>query len=199
MGIAFIALWLSILFPLVFSVGPGNLLCAVAGGAQGFRASLPFILGLDLVYSSYSLLFGFGLGALVQQYPILMQSIQFIGAVYVAWLAFKFFKRKSVHAKEMPQLRFIDGVISQALNVKGVSIVLTMYSQFLNPEEELAPQVLGLTLALTLLNLFTHSTWTIGGAWMARTFASERAVRLQSLFFGTMLLFVSVWLLLKAF
>lgn len=198
MSVEFIVLWLSVLFPLVFSVGPGNLLCAVAGGAQGFKKSLPFILGLDVVYTSYSLLFGFGLGALVQQFPTLMQVIQIIGACYVAWLAFKFFNRKSVQAKELPQLRFIDGVISQALNVKGVSIVLTMYSQFLDVDAELLPQVLGLSLALMLLNLFTHSSWTLGGAWMARTFASDRAVRIQSLLFGAMLLLVSGWLLLKA-
>ncbi|MTI09704.1 LysE family translocator [Curvivirga aplysinae] len=197
MTIEFALLWLSVLFPLVFSVGPGNLLCAVAGGAQGYRKSLPFILGLDVVYSSYSLIFGFGLGAIVLQSPTLMKTVQVIGAIYVAWLALKFMRRRHVEAKELPQLRFLDGVISQALNVKGISIILTMYSQFLDAEKALVPQVLLLTLALLLLNLFTHSVWTLGGSWMAKTFASDRVVRIQSMIFGIMLLIVAGWLLLK--
>ncbi|MDX1736720.1 MAG: LysE family translocator [Alphaproteobacteria bacterium] len=199
MSIEFVILWLSVLFPLVFSVGPGNLLCAVAGGSQGFRKSFPFILGLDVVYTSYSLIFGFGLGAVLLRFPTMMQAVQVVGAIYVAWLALKFLKRKTVEAREMPQLRFIDGVISQALNVKGISIVLTMYSQFLNTEADLVPQVIGLSIALTCLNLFTHFSWTLGGHWMAKHFASARAVRVQSIVFGVMLLVVSFWLLSKAF
>lgn len=197
MTVEFALLWLSVLFPLVFSVGPGNLLCAVAGGAQGYGKSLPFILGLDVVYSSYSLIFGFGLGAIVLQFPTLMKAVQVIGAIYVAWLALKFMRRRQVEAKQLPELRFIDGAISQALNVKGISIILTMYSQFLDAEKALVPQILGLTLALLLLNLFTHSVWTLGGSWMAKTFASDRAVRIQSQIFGIMLFIVAGWLLIK--
>jgi len=112
------------------------------------------------------------------------------------WLGYKFLRRKKIdHEKPTTQLRFIDGVISQALNVKGVTIILTMYSQFLDGGESLVYEVLSLSAALLLLNVFTHTTWAYGGDWMARKFASHRAVVVQSRIFGVMLVLIAVWLL----
>jgi threonine/homoserine/homoserine lactone efflux protein len=192
-------LWLSVIFPLVFSAGPGNVLCAVAGASNGFRQSIPFILGLDCVYTSYALLAGFGMATIFETYPQVFVPIQLLGAVYVAWLGFKFLKRRSIKTSQtVTKLSFYDGVISQALNVKGVAIILTMYSQFIDTDQPLAGEVISLSLALLLLNLLTHATWAYGGAWIARTFASDKAVRIQSLVFGVMLILVSVWLLLRS-
>ncbi|WP_044419240.1 LysE family transporter [Halarcobacter anaerophilus] len=62
-------LWLSVIFPLVFSAGPGNVLCAICGASNGFKKSIPFVLGLNLVYTLYSLLAGFGLAVILINYP----------------------------------------------------------------------------------------------------------------------------------
>ena len=190
-------LWMSVIFPLVFSAGSGNLLCAISGASNGFAKSLPFILGLDVVYASYSLLAGFGLAVVVTRFPTLFFIVQILGVLYIFWLGIKFFLRSSVKQKEAPtQLTFIDGAISQALNIKGITIVLTMYSQFLD-STQLVYDVLTLTLALLLLNLFTHMTWAYGGAWIAQKFTSDYAVQIQSKIFGSMLIGVSVWLLYR--
>ena len=195
-SIAELLLWLGVIFPLVFSAGPGNVLCAVCGAANGFPRSIPFILGLDLVYTSYALLAGFGMAAIISKYPNLFFGFQVAGVIYIAWLGYKFLRRMGVeNNKTTTQLRFIDGVISQALNVKGVTIILTMYSQFLDDGESLIYEVLSLSAALLLLNLFTHATWAYGGDWMARKFASNRAVVVQSRIFGVMLVLIAVWLL----
>ena len=112
-------LWLGIIFPLVFSAGPGNVLCAVCGASNGFKKSIPFILGLDLVYTLYALLAGFGLSAIVIKYPKLFFIVQIAGVLYILWLGYKFLIRKDIQTKELEgQLTFKDGVISQALNVK---------------------------------------------------------------------------------
>ena len=192
-------LWMSVIFPLVFSAGPGNVLCAVAGATNGFKQSIPFILGLDCVYTSYALLAGFGMATIFETYPQAFVPVQILGAVYVAWLGFKFLKRRSLKTNQTAaKLTFYDGVISQALNVKGVAIILTMYSQFIDTDKPLASEVLSLSLALLLLNLFTHTTWAYGGAWIATHFASDKAVRLQSQIFGVMLILISAWLLLRS-
>ena len=70
-----------------------------------------------------------------------------------------------------------------------------MYSQFLNEDVSLVYEVLTLSLALLILNLFTHMTWSYGGSWMAKKFASNYAVELQSKIFGIMLIGIAVWLL----
>ncbi|PWQ97493.1 LysE family translocator [Leucothrix arctica] len=192
-------LWLGIIFPLVFSAGPGNVLCAVCGASNGFKKSIPFILGLDLVYTTYALLAGFGLSAIVLKYPKLFFIVQIGGVLYILWLGYKFLIRKGIQTKELEgQLTFMDGVISQALNVKGITIVMTMYSQFLDKDESIIYEVLSLSLALLVLNLCTHMTWSFGGSWMAKKFASSYAVQVQSKVFGLMLIGIAVWLLYQS-
>jgi threonine/homoserine/homoserine lactone efflux protein len=188
-------LWLGVVFPLVFSAGPGNVLCAVCGGTNGFKKSIPFILGLDLVYTLYALLIGFGLSAIIINYPKVFFIVQIIGVLYILWLGYKFLGRKKIEKKESKlQLKFIDGVISQALNVKGITIVITMYSQFLDRGQSIFYEVISLSFALLLLNLLTHMTWSYGGSWMANKFASNYAVQIQSKIFGCMLISIALWL-----
>jgi len=194
-----IILWLGVIFPLVFSAGPGNVLCAVCGANNGFKKSIPFILGLNFSYTLYSLLIGFGLGSILLKFPTIFFIVQLLGVIYIFWLGYKFLIRKEVHANESnTKLTFLDGVISQALNIKGLTIVITMYSQFLNEDSSLSYEVIRLSLLLLILNLFTHTTWSYGGAWMAQKFASNHAVQVQSKIFGSMLILISLWLLFKA-
>lgn len=189
-------LWLGVIFPLVFSAGPGNVLCAVCGATNGFKNSIPFILGLNLVYTTYALLAGFGLASILKTYPNIFFAVQILGITYIFYLGYKFLIRKKIETKDSKtNLSFKDGVISQALNIKGISIVFTMYSQFLDKEQSLAYEVLTLSLALLILNLFTHMTWSYGGSWMAKKFASNYAVELQSKIFGVMLILIALWLL----
>lgn len=190
------ALWLSVIFPLVFSAGPGNVLCAVCGATNGFKKSIPFVLGLNLVYTSYSIFAGFGLATILKNYPKIFLAVQILGVIYIFYLGYKFLLRKAIERKNSStNLKFRDGVISQALNIKGISIVFTMYSQFLNKESTIVYEVLTLSIALLVLNLFTHMTWVYGGSWMAKKFASNYAVQIQSKIFGSMLITISFWLL----
>jgi len=140
------------------------------------------------------------MASVISTYPQIFKLLQIAGILYIAWLGFKFFgKRGSKQSDTVEQLTFKDGVISQALNVKGMTIVLTMYSQFLDADKSLYMEVLTLSFALLLINLLTHFTWAYGGAWMARVFASDRAIRIQSRVFGCMLLMVAFWLFYQGF
>jgi len=193
-------LWLGVIFPLVFSAGPGNILCAICGASNGFGKSVPFILGLNIIYTLYALIMGFGMASINLEYPQFFRLLQIAGVMYIAWLGIKFFSKKGMNKTgTVEQLTFMDGVISQALNVKGMTIVLTMYSQFLDADKSLYTEVFTLSFALLMINLFTHFTWAYGGAWMASVFASDRAIRIQNKVFGSMLLAVAFWLFYQAF
>lgn len=196
MDTEFFLLWFAVIFPLVYSPGPGNVLCAVSGAVNTFRGSVPFIMGLDVVYTFYSVVMGLGMGAVLRQFPRLMTAVQFFGVLYLAYLAFSFFARAADAERcTVKRLTFKDGVISQALNIKGVSIVTLMYSQFLRPGESLYVQVAVLSAMLLALNLFTHFTWSLGGHWMVSRFASQKAAKIQNRIYGALLLAVAVWLL----
>ena len=194
-----LALWLAVMFPLVFSPGPGNLLCAVCGASNGLKKSMPFILGLETIYTLYSLAIGFGMLVVIQQFPHFFNSLQLFGAIYVAWLGYQFLERKKSDKNiSTPKLRFIDGAISQALNIKGVSIIFTMYSQFLDSNESLLYETVSLSLCLFSLNLFTHITWAYSGAWLSKKLTSTRAINLQNYIYGLLLFLISFWLIYSA-
>jgi len=157
MNLEFLILWLAVLFPLVYSPGPGNILCAVCGAANTFRGAAPFILGLDVVYTTYAVLMGLGLGAVIQRHPPAFTALQFAGVLYLLYLAYSFYARSAGGDKqEARRLTFKDGLISQALNIKGVSIIALMYSQFIDPAQNIPAQVALLSAMLLALNLFTH-------------------------------------------
>ncbi|VVM24036.1 hypothetical protein BSPWISOXPB_6782 [uncultured Gammaproteobacteria bacterium] len=82
MSIQYFLLFFGLMFPLVFSPGPANIVFAMSGIRQGVRGSIPLIIGVDLVFIIYSLLIGFGLGEILQLYPSLIFILQLLGSLY---------------------------------------------------------------------------------------------------------------------
>lgn len=195
MNLEFYILWFSVIFPLVYSPGPGNILCAISGAINGFRGSVAFIAGLNVSYSAYALLAGFGLGTIIQQYEAVFYYVQIAGCVYIFYLAAAFFvKSPAKQTTNTKRLTFADGALSQALNIKGISIVILMYSQFLDAEAALLPQVLHLSAMLAALNVLTHLSWALGGSWMVSKLASARAANIQNKIYAALLFGVAIWL-----
>jgi threonine/homoserine/homoserine lactone efflux protein len=89
MSIQYFLLFFGLMFPLVFSPGPANIVFAMSGIRQGVRGSIPLIIGVDLVFIIYSLLIGFGLGEILQLYPSLIFILQLLGSLYIVYLAYK--------------------------------------------------------------------------------------------------------------
>jgi threonine/homoserine/homoserine lactone efflux protein len=92
MNIQYFLLFFGLMFPLVFSPGPANIVFAMSGIRQGVRGSIPLIIGVDLVFIIYSLLIGFGLGEILQLYPSLIFILQLLGSLYIVYLAYKFIR-----------------------------------------------------------------------------------------------------------
>ena len=196
MTLEFYLTWLAVIFPLVYSPGPGNILCAISGAVNGFRKSVPFILGLNFSYTIYAFLAGFGLASVIDKNPAVFYYVQLAGCVYIFYLAMTFLTKKmTTKTNDARKLTFLNGVVSQGLNVKGISIVILMYSQFLNTESALLPNVIKLSLMLMALNLFTHFSWALGGAWLMAKLATAQAIKIQNRIYAFMLFIVAVWLL----
>ena len=69
MDFNYVILFLSLMFPLVFSPGPANIVFAMSGMNQGFKKSIPLLLGINLVFIAYSIIIGVGLSAFFQKFP----------------------------------------------------------------------------------------------------------------------------------
>ncbi|MBG0774960.1 MAG: LysE family translocator [Desulfovibrionaceae bacterium] len=192
-------LWFAMIFPLVFSAGPANVTMASLGARFGFARTLPFIVGINLIVLLQSLLIGFGAGAVLQRYPAVYRYLQYGGALYLLYLASKFLRASRVATGGVADNApcFTDGVILQLLNMKVVTVMMVMFSKFIDTRSSQVSQVILLSVGLTSLTGGATMTWAVCGAWLTRLFASKRNVRLQGYVFGGMLVGVAVWMLVE--
>ncbi|WP_457560963.1 LysE family translocator [Caminibacter sp.] len=149
MNLDYVFLFLSLMFPLVFSPGPANIVFAMSSIKQGFKKSIPLLLGINLLFFVYSIIFGFSLAAFFHKFPYLIKVIQTLGAFYIFYLSYKFLKDKSSLdsenlSKTEKTFTFKDGVILQLLNPKGATMLILMYSVLLDGSFDRNLQIISL-------------------------------------------------------
>ncbi|WP_175954102.1 LysE family translocator [Burkholderia sp. BCC0405] len=116
-------------FSVMYSPGPVNALGLNAGLTGQIRRTIGFFVGVGIAMFMLLLIFGYTGEALIS--TKWLPYIALIGAVYTFYLAFKMMKSKvdtSTGARDRaslgPNLTFLNGFIIQALNPKGMLVVL---------------------------------------------------------------------------
>ncbi|KDM93428.1 LysE family translocator [Photobacterium galatheae] len=195
--------WFAVMFPLVISPGPANIVFAISGAKSGLKRSLPLVAGIDLIFLVYSIIIGFGFGLTLQKYPQYFQIIQLAGATYLIYLSYKFIKptqKKDTDKKDESQKTFFsfwDGIVIQLLNPKGLVMLVLMFSLFTTPESSMHT-TLSLIVWLCILNVSAHILWVIFGSHILSRWSSGRSEKLQSFFYAFSLISVAVWIIFDA-
>jgi len=196
--------WVNTMAPLTYSAGPGNIMVAVSGVRVGFLRSVPFILGLDITYFLLSVLVGLGVGSILISYPLVAQTLKYFGIGYILYLGLKFFiASSSSETNSGIKFRIIDGVIIQLTNVKGMIMLIVMFSEFSytglsHTNNGLFEHVLLISAALATLNFSAHILWVFLGSGIQRTMARYPIFqRVYNYLFGSMLIGVAIWLLVR--
>lgn len=192
------AVFLGYAVPMVISPGPGNTVLALSGARFGVRGTGAFWLGFEIGNVLLCLLYGLGFGALLLRYPQSHTVLLWAGAAYVLYLAWGFLKSAAPGraTPEVQRMGVVSGIVSVLLNVKIHSMVAVMFAQFLQPERALAPQVAALTGAFLLVGIVCHFPWIYGGQVILGRFTSEKALRVQGLLFGGLMVGVAVYMVM---
>lgn len=194
-------LWLNMMFPLVFSIGPMNVLFASYGGQHGFKKTIPFMIGCDVITFLMSLAIGYGGLQLIQQYSGVLDILRYSGAAYLVYLAYTYYCSEPLpdFGKEQNpnQPTFLNGAILNLLNVKAIMLISIMFTSFLDVSIGSKNNVLLLSSLLLILALGCHSTWIYFGSWLTSRFTSESFYRAQNYIFTGMLLIVAIWLVIS--
>ncbi|MGJ4857428.1 LysE family translocator [Labrys sp. La1] len=183
--------------PLVISPGPGNTVLTAMGAQHGVRGSVRFWVGFEIGNLALCLIYGFGLGEVVRAHPGFAFGLKLAGIAYLLYLAWSFFRSAS-HAASLerrlqPHLGLVDGILAVAVNPKIHSMVLAMFTQFLDPAAGVTSTVIQLTTGFVLISVLCHFLWIYAGASLLGRFRSERAQRTQSWAFGTCMLLVAAF------
>ena len=194
----FLLSWFSVMFALVFSPGPANVLLMVSGASQGFKKSLRVVAGIDLIFLLQSIALGYGLFEVLQKNPKLAFYIQLLGILYLFKIAWGFLPRndeRDVLAEN--NIGFKRAALMQVLNAKGWALVILMFSLFLSPAQELWGENATIVLLLMLagLNVSIHIGWALVGAFLGQLFHSNQSKAMLSYAFFIILSITGFWML----
>lgn len=159
---------LVITFFAVVSPGPDFAMVTRNSLVSGKRAGVITALGISIgvwVHVAYSLI---GIGAIISQSIILFNILKFVCALYLIYFGIKMIidARKSsesfdpyidkVDMQSVNKSAFMTGFLTNALNPKTTIFFVSLFTQFISPETELAVMLLyGLIISLA------HLVWFI--------------------------------------
>jgi len=189
--------WFLTFFPITISPGPANILLSSTSAQFGTRRTLPLMWGIVAVFTLQIAAVGVGIGQIIFRFPPLFTVCKVIGAVYLFYLAWQFWRASGMKASREAKLGFREGALLQFFNFKALTVPLIMYTQFLDPAMATRTQIATLTVALFSLAIGSLLVWVVGGSLLQRIFQSEFGVKWQGKIFGMLLAAVAVWILFR--
>ncbi len=194
-------LFLGYAVPMVISPGPGNTLLATAGARVGVWGSVPFWTGFEAGNFALCLVYGLGLGRALHDHPEFDQALKWLGIVYLLYLAWSFIRSAAKPTGSggpvIARLGFGDGFLTVAFNPKIHSMILVMFSQFLDPAGSLSGQIIQLTAAFLVVGVVCHFPWIYAGKVILGRFHSHRAMIIQGWVFGACMVAVAAYVALS--
>ncbi|AIY40623.1 Transporter [Collimonas arenae] len=191
-------LLLGFVVPMVISPGPGNTVLAAAGARYGLRGSRSFWIGFEAANLFWCLIYGMGLSEVFRLHPLLNQTMKWAGTAYLLYLAYGFLQSAPLPAgKEVKRLNAVDGFVSVSLNLKIHSMILVMFSQFMNPAMPLFDQVLQISSVFMLVCVACHFPWIFAGKIIFSRIRTARAMQVQGYVFAACMLLVALFVALS--
>ena len=152
--------------------GPANMAMLATGARFGFRQALPFVAGVALGKLFIIWPIGFGLMELASQAPLVFETLKYLSAAYICWLAWKVANlRLDVgHSQDNPP-GFLAGLIVHPLNPKAWAMITGAFTNFVEPGTPALQATLVVAICLFTLQAILHPIWTFGGDRIAKTVA----------------------------
>ena len=142
--------------PLIFTPGPDMLFILSQVMGKDAKAGIMATIGVCSGYLVHSILVALGIAAIIVSFPILFETIRWLGIAYLLYLAFSLIKsvfarnaltieRKVVHQP------IKKGFFTALLNPKGMLIYFAILPQFINQSTNTVSQ--GLILSFIFIGL----------------------------------------------
>jgi len=195
-------------FAVIASVtpGPNNLMVMASGAAFGFRRTLPHVAG---IVGGFSIMLGsvsFGLGAIIEAYPLALDMIRYAGGLWMLWLAWQFLSpvlfpkptapgARDTAAGSRP-LKLYEAAMFQWINPKSWTIAVATagaYSGLAETPIVSTLVMLGVFLAVAPLSNFL---WVAAGQSVRTLMAEGRSAKLFSAGMGILIALTAVSIML---
>jgi len=181
-------------FVMYVTPGPNNSILTASGIKFGFFRSVPNIFGIPTGHGIQLALVCLGLGSLFTQFPILLNILRYVGAVYILYLAYKMFGSlnvSSIKEKSRP-LRYYEAILFQFVNPKAWVICITAVSLFYPEKENLILGTLFMVIMSTVINIPSISVWAFGGSVIRHYLGNNKLKKIIEWFLALLLLATAV-------
>jgi threonine/homoserine/homoserine lactone efflux protein len=146
----------SLAVAVVLTPGPNMIYMISRAITQGRLAGLIAYSGVAVGFVAYLLCAAFGLTAIVFAVPYAYDALRFVGAAYIAWLAFEALRpggKSPFQVRTLPvastRRLFLMGLLPSLLNPKMAMFYLALLPNFIDP----TGNVLGQSIALGSLHI----------------------------------------------
>ena len=179
---------------LMGSPGPAPLTLAATSATFGVRKTTPFLTGI--LFGLLVAIFGaiFGVAVLFKSFPDAKIIVQFLGASYLIFIAYKISISKvvissdGVTSENRPS--FLDGFILNLLNPKAYAAFFAIFSQFLLPFESIFISFLVTATVSFIVSIVVDLAWVLLGGVLKNLFDDPKSRLAVRRIFGVLIILV---------
>ena len=178
--------------------GPNNIMMLSAAAAHGLRRTLPQLAGVAIGFGLMVTLVACGLGVPLAQSRTLQRVLQVVGAIWMAWLAWKIATAPVAgDLRPAPPLSFLGACAFQWINPKGWIMAVAATATFLPPGSNALVFGPLLGLVFTLVSVPCVGGWALIGFSGARLLRHPGRLRAFNVTMALLLLATVVGMLLE--
>jgi threonine/homoserine/homoserine lactone efflux protein len=169
--------------------GPSNLLLTATGASVGVLRGLPCLLGVSVGMGIMMFAVAFGLGSAVLGSPAALRALNWVGAAFLLWLAWKIATAPAGDAAAGAKaVGFVGAAAFQWINPKSWLVCASAAGAYLGRGTGSAlPQALAFGGLFVLASLPCCFAWLAFGASAQRWLRTERARRAFNIAMGVVL------------
>lgn len=162
-----------------FTPGPNNLMLAASGANFGFRRTVPHIAGITIGFMTVFLAAGAGLASLFAALPQLYDLLKILSVLFLIYLAWRIGSAGRAERRDRDRpLSFTQAALFQAVNPKGVSVIISTVSAYTSDAHSLASEISVLLIVFVLTTIGATTSWCLFGTAIARIFMTRRKLRM---------------------
>lgn len=179
-------------FALIGAISPGpvNIIATGTGANFGFIRALPHVLGATIAYTLIVFLAGIGLNKVLEVYPQITFTLQYLGGAFLLYMSYKIATSKpltdeSATEKHPPSL--LEGALSQGLNPKAWLVSMSGVSLFVVANSPTTLYLLAFCLISFVVCFVGVGTWAAIGHLIRKVLAHPKHQVLFNIAMGLLL------------
>ncbi len=183
-------------FAMCATPGPNNAMVASSGANFGFWPTMPHLVGVAAGFPAMLAVVALGGGNLLRAYPIIHDTLKWVGAAYLLWLALRIATTKPepqpddsvppAQENGRKPLSFLQAFLFQWVNPKAWIIALSAVTTY-TTVDNVTMQTLLLAVIFAIVTLPTLALWTMTGVGAARLLRSAHAMRMFNIVMAVLL------------